>query len=104
MKQQYIESRGTYNNNENEVKRSTNKLLDDEESNGSVYLRRGLRVVGVLIVIAAVAAVAYFTYMDTWIWIVSSVLLAGVLLLFITGLWTLHWFYIAAVTAPRDVK
>lgn len=100
LKQQYIESRA-YNNNENEVQRSRNQLVEEEESRSSVYICRGLKAVGSLIFLGIAAALTYFME-PTWIWSLGSFFIATVLIIIITGFW--RWMYIAAVTAPRDIK
>lgn len=100
LKQQYIQAK-TYNNNENEVKSSKNKLVDGGgSSNSSVYVRRGLKTVSSLIVISLASFIAY--YMDNLIYGLISIFVAIVTVVFITGKW--RWFYIAIVTAPRDIK
>ena len=100
LKQQYIESK-TYNNNENETKRSTNQLLEGKSgsSKRSVYVRRGLKTVGSLI---AASLAFYITYSMGFFWYgLISIIIALVSILFITGKW--RFLYIAAVTAPRDL-
>lgn len=99
LKHQYIQSK-TYNNNENEVKSSTNKLVDGSgSSNSSVYVRRGLKAVSSLIVISLASFIAY--YMDNLLYGLISIFVAIVTIVFISGHW--RWFYIAAVTGPRDL-
>lgn len=100
LKHQYIEKK-TYNNNENEVKTSKNNLVDSSESsNSSVYIRRGLKAVSSLLVISLASFIAF--HMDNLIYGLISIFVAIVTVLFITGKW--RWFYIAAVTGPRDLK
>lgn len=100
LKQQYIHNK-TYNNNENEEKNSTNKLVDGCGSNdSSVYVRRGLKTVSSLIVVCLASFIAY--QMDNLIYGLISIFVAVVTVLFITGKW--RWFYIAAITTPRDLK
>lgn len=99
LKHQYIQSK-TYNNNENELKSSSNKLVEGSgSSNSSVYVRRGLKAVSSLIVISLASFIAYS--MDNWIYGLISIWVGIVTVLFITGKW--RWFYIAAVTTPRDL-
>lgn len=101
LEQQYIESKA-YNNNENEVKRSTNQLLDSNKSGErSVYLRRGLKLVGCLIVLGLATFITVWQ-MENWIYGVVSFAVAIVTIIFITGFW--RWLYIAAVTTPRDLR
>lgn len=100
LKQQYIQSK-TYNNNENEVKSSSNKLVEGSgSSNRSVYVRRGLKAVGCLVVISLASFIAI--YMDNLIYGSIAIAIAVISVIFITGAW--RWMYIATVTAPRDVK
>jgi hypothetical protein len=100
IKQQYIQSKA-YNNNENEVKTcSRNELLNiGSNSDESVNSRRGLKIVGSLFVIIVASGIAY--YMDNFYYSLIPIFVAFVTLLFITGIW--RWFYIAAVTGPRDL-
>lgn len=102
LEQQYIESRA-YNNNENEVKRSTNQLLDSNKSSeSSVYLRRGLKLVACLIVLGIATFITVWQ-MENWIiYGVVSFVVAIITIIFITGFW--RWLYIAAVTTPRDLR
>lgn len=102
LKQQYIQSKTSYNNNENEVKSSTNKLVEGSGSNNSsVYVRRGLKTVSSLIVISLALFISYL-HMDNLLYGIISIFVAIVTVLFITGKW--RWFYIATVTTPRDLK
>lgn len=103
LKQQYIDSKTQYNNNENEVKTcSRNELLSlgnsEQTSSDSVNFRLGLKIVGSLIVIALASFIAY--YMDNLTYALISFLVALVILLLITGSW--KWFHIAGVTSKRD--
>jgi hypothetical protein len=99
LKQQYIHSK-TYNNNENEVKSNRSSSSDNDGSgNSSVYVRLGLKAVSSLLIISL--AIFITIYMDNLIIGLISVFVAVVTVLFITGHW--RWFYIAAVTAPRDL-
>lgn len=101
LKQQYIESKA-YNNNENEVKTSNNSLLNHHagSSKSSVYIQRGLKAVSSLIIISLASYIAY-CHMDNLFYGFLSIFIAIVTILFITGKW--KWFYIAAVTTPRDL-
>lgn len=100
LKQQYIDSKTQYNNNENEVNSSRNELVNSKQSSGSsVYLRLGLRIVGSLIVLALATFIA--VWMDNLLYAILSFFIALVIIIFITGKW--RWFYIAAVTGPRDL-
>ena len=102
LKQQYIQSKTSINNNDNETRSSTNKLLEGGgSSNSSVYVRRGLKTVSSLIVISLASFIAY-SHMDNFLYGLISIFIAFVTILFITGKW--RWFYIAGVTAPRDLK
>lgn len=105
LKQQYIHSKTQhYNNNENEVKSdSRNDLLNlgnsEYRGSNSVNSRLGLKIVGSLIVIALASFIAY--YMDNLIYALITFAVAALTILFISGYW--KWFYIAAVTGPRDI-
>lgn len=104
LKQQYIQSKTSYNNNnnENEVKSSTNKLVESRgSSKSSVYFRRGLKTVSSLLVISLAAFITY-THMDNLLYGLISIFIAFWTIVFITGKW--RWIYIATVTTPRDVK
>jgi hypothetical protein len=98
LKHQYIENKA-YNNNENEVKSNgSNKLVDDSgASNNSLYI---VKAVSSLIVLSLASFIAF--YMDNWIYGLISIYIGIITVLFITGKW--RWFYIAAVTGPRDLK
>jgi ABC-type multidrug transport system fused ATPase/permease subunit len=104
LKQQYIDSKTQYNNNENEVKTcSRNELLslgNSEQTSGkSVNFRLGLKIVGSLIVIALASFIAF--YMDNLTYALLSFFIALLTILLISGYW--RWFYIAGVTANRDI-
>lgn len=105
LKQQYIHSKTQhYNNNENEVKSdSRNDLLNlgnsEHTGSNSVNSRLGLKIVASLIVIASASFIAY--YMDNLIYALIAFAVATLILLFISGYW--KWFYIAALTGPRDL-
>jgi magnesium-transporting ATPase (P-type) len=101
LKHQYNDNKA-YNNNENELKTSCNNLLQDntfEESQSSVYTRRALKAVASLIVILVASFIAYT--MENIYYTILAIFIALVSIIFITGKW--RWFYIAAVTAKRDV-
>jgi hypothetical protein len=99
LKHQYIHSK-SYNNNENEVKSNRSSSTNiDGSSNRSVYVRLGLKAVSSLLIISF--AIFITLYMDNLIFGLVSVFVAVVTVLFITGHW--RWFYVAAVTAPRDI-
>ena len=103
IKQQYIHSK-TYNNNENEVKTNSKNELINVDSNSeqklfSVNFSLGLKIVGSLIVIALASLFAI--YMDNYNIGVLTAFVALLIIIFITGL--NKWFYIAGVTAPRDI-
>lgn len=101
LEHQYIENKA-YNNNENEVKRSTNQLLDSEKSSRrSVSIRRGLKLAGCLIVLGLASFVTVWQ-MENWTYGIVSFAVAIVTVIFITGFW--RWIYIAIVTAPRDLR
>ena len=99
IKHPYIQSK-TYNNNENEVKTSSrNELINVEQKLFSVNFSLGLKIVGSLIVITLASLFAI--YMDNFNIGLATAFVALLIIIFITGLH--RWFYIAAVTSPRDV-
>lgn len=100
LKQQYIDSKTHYNNNENEVKTcSRNELLSEQTNSDSVNFRLGLKIVGSLIVLALASFIAY--YIDNLTYAMISFLIAFLAILLISGYW--KWFQIAAATAKRDI-
>lgn len=102
LKQQYIQNK-TYNNNENEVKSVRNKLEEsNSSSNGSVFARRGLKAVSSLIIISLASYIAIS--MDNFIYGSIAIVIGIVTVLFISGLWTFHWWYIFFATVTRDLR
>lgn len=102
LKHQYNDNKA-YNNNENELKTSSNNLLQDnshsnEKSRSSVYIRRGLKAVASLIVLLLASFIAFT--MDNIYYSILAIFIGLISIIFITGKW--KWFHIAAVTAKRD--
>lgn len=103
LKHQYIENKA-YNNNENELKStSNNNLIQDksttETSRCSVYIRRGLKAVASLLVLILASFIAL--KMDNIYYAILLLLIALLSIVFISGVQ--RWFYIAAVTFKRDM-
>ena len=71
----------------------------EHTDSNSVNFRLGLKIVASLIVIAVASFIAY--YMDNLIYALIAFAVAALTLLFISGYW--KWFYIAALTGPRDL-
>lgn len=102
LKHQYIHNKA-YNNNENELKSSSNNLIEErkackESSRCSVYIRRALKAVASLLILMLASFIAIS--MGNIYYAILSVLIALVSIVFITGVQ--RWFYIAGVTAKRD--
>lgn len=101
LKQQYIQSKTTYNNNENEVNSVKNKLGDSSgSSKSSVYILLGLKAVTSLVIISLATFIVFS--MDSFLIGLAAVFIAFVSIVFVTGTW--RWWYIFFVTVPRDLK
>lgn len=105
LKHQYIESKA-YNNNENELKSQSNNNLIQEDNKStatnsrcSVYIRRVLKAVASLLVLVLASFIAL--KMDNVYYAILLALIALISIVFITG--SQRWFYIAGVTAKRDL-
>ncbi|XP_055694073.1 long-chain fatty acid transport protein 4-like [Lutzomyia longipalpis] len=65
----------------------------------AVYCRVAIIAVGFVCLVAIVTLLWYFM---GWIWGLQALLVAALVAFAASGAW--RWFYVAAVTAPRDVK
>ena len=85
---------------------TTQAKLTTAWSKKSVFFRTSVALVSSIVVIIALVSISLVWYYMGWIYGLNAILVAVVAVIGASGVW--HWFgpwlFVAAVTAPRDIK